>query len=146
MQFRWDNASAIGTYFKSKTNISTFEEIRYFTLLTAIPASAFQGSTILRMTVPSNITKINQNAFRDASISFIDLPATMTTLADYAFTGSIRYIVSRATTPPSAGSAFPSVGNMVAAYVPNDSVDTYKVAGGWKKFAAKIRPLSEYVG
>ena len=55
---------SIGTIFKGNTDISSFDELQYFTNLRSLPASAFYGcSNLSSIKVPSSLTYIGCNAF-----------------------------------------------------------------------------------
>ncbi len=133
--------SSIGTAFQSSA-ISTFEEIRLFTSLTVINAGAFRSSTIQHMTVPSNITRVNQNAFRDcSSLVALDLPSTTTFIGDWSLGRCNNlYLTVRAVTPPTYDNAAFSG---KAIYVPAESVATYKSTSGWSSYASKIQAIPE---
>ena len=84
------------------------------------------------------------------NIALIDLPSTMKTLTGYGIqpydSSQVYFIViCRAVTPPSLGSNG-YLSRLTAVYVPNESVSAYKAASVWSGIAAKIKPLSEYIG
>ena len=54
--------------FRQNANIHTFDELRYFTGLTAINADAFRScSALTKVTIPANVTNIGENAFTGCS-------------------------------------------------------------------------------
>ena len=56
--------TSIGTVFKGKNNIQSFNELQYFTFLTTIEERAFMGCTALaEITIPERITSIGDKAF-----------------------------------------------------------------------------------
>lgn len=56
----------IGEYFANKIDADwTFEEFEYFTKVKEIPISAFYGSNIIRINLPSTIDKIGECAFEN---------------------------------------------------------------------------------
>ena len=58
----------IGTAFKGNTQITSFDEISYFTGLTSIASQAFNGCTgLTSITIPENITSIGSDAFKDCT-------------------------------------------------------------------------------
>ena len=67
----FDEAAALtdlGLAFKDNTKITSFNELPYFTGLTEIGERAFSGCSNLKsVTIPSNITKLNDYAFSDCT-------------------------------------------------------------------------------
>lgn len=43
------------------------------------------------------------------------------------------------------GVPFSNCSDLLTFYVPDESVEAYKAAENWSKYADKIKPLSEYV-
>ena len=70
-QLSYEEAAAVtslGTVFQGNTTITKFTELAYFTGLSTIDASAFEGCTSLqRVGIPSSVTSIGSNAFKDCS-------------------------------------------------------------------------------
>ena len=81
--------TSLGIVFKNNTSIKTFSELQYFTGLTSIVASAFEGCTALTtVKIPANVTAINSSAFKNCSkLSSITIPANVTTIGSNAFYG-----------------------------------------------------------
>ena len=78
--------TSLGTVFREKTNITTFNELRYFTGLTSINSYAFYKSTIERVTFPTTVTAIGEYAFSGSSIGpTLTIPGTVKTIGNYAF-------------------------------------------------------------
>ena len=77
----------IGTTFSENTNIIAFDELKYFTGISSIPARAFMGCTSLCIvTLPSNIVEINEEAFYQCfSLYFIEIPENVTHIKKKAF-------------------------------------------------------------
>ena len=77
----------IGEVFKSKTNITTFEELRFFTGLTSIGNGAFYNCTSLTsITLPEGVTSIEKYAFYNCtSLTSITLPEGVTSIGESAF-------------------------------------------------------------
>lgn len=99
--------TTLGTVFKGKTNITTFNELRYFTGVTTIGEYAFSGSSIgPTLTIPGTVKTIGNYAFNNCRsltriilqegvesvgwhsfsgpISFLSLPASLTTMSSMA--------------------------------------------------------------
>ena len=85
-----DEAAAVtslGTVFR-KSQISSFDELQYFTGLTGIGKNAFNASTVSSVTLPENITALEENAFLDCkSLVSITLPAKVQTIGLNALSG-----------------------------------------------------------
>lgn len=90
--------------------------------------------------VPDGITRISNNAFRNCtSITSVVLPDSITSIESYGFnTTALHSLVCKSITPPSVGGNFIS-NNIVAIYVPSESVESYKQASGWSSYASKIQ-------
>lgn len=77
----------IGTVFSGNTNIIAFDELKYFTGISSIPARAFKGCTSLCIVnLPSNIIEINEEAFCGCtSLYFIEIPEHVSQIKKKAF-------------------------------------------------------------
>ena len=79
--------TSLGTVFK-KSQITSFDELQYFTGLTGIGKDAFNASTLTSITLPENITALEENAFLDCkSLMSISLPAKVQTIGLNALSG-----------------------------------------------------------
>ena len=81
--------TSLGTVFQGNTEITSFDELQYFTSLTVIQVSAFSGCIgLTSVTLPNSLTSIGSSGFRDcSSLESITLPNSLTTILDYAFNG-----------------------------------------------------------
>ncbi len=102
----------LGTVFQSNVNITSFDELQYFTGLTSIGDLAFWGcsgltsitipssvtsigdlafwgcSGLTSITIPSSVTSIEGSAFRDCSgLTSITIPSSVTSIGGWAFYG-----------------------------------------------------------
>ena len=112
---------------------------------TVIP-NILAGSSITSLKLNEGFTNTSGFTFDNCrSLSFIDLPSTITNITAYAFRAikSNCTIVCRALTPPVLGGQVVFTPSSI--YVPDESVEAYKGATGWSTYASKIKPLSEYV-
>ncbi len=82
-----DLVTDLGTVFKYKTNVTTFDELQYFTGLTSIGYQAFYGCTELTsIVIPNTVTSIGQSAFSSCeSLPTIVIPNSVTTIDKSAF-------------------------------------------------------------
>ncbi len=87
-----DEAAAVTslmTFFKDNTEITSFDELRYFTGLTSIYINAFDGcSNLTSITLPDGLTSISNFAFRNCTaLTSVILPATLNNILVNAFVG-----------------------------------------------------------
>ena len=91
-EITYDEAAAVtdlGNAFQS-TEITTFDELQYFTGLTYIGGNAFSGCTgLTSITFPETLTTIGAEAFRGCSAlrGAITLPESLESVGGYAFYG-----------------------------------------------------------
>lgn len=128
----------ISTNFKYNTKIETFNELRFFTGLTSLGASAFSSTKFTSVTLPNTITSIGNYAFSNCSkLISITIPSMVISIGQEAFRNctGMTSIVSECATPPTLGSnCFQYVSTDIPVYVPIGSVAAYKAASGWSEF------------
>ena len=98
-----------------------------------------------RVVVPEGVTTIGEQCFADFGFTVLDLPTTLTSIGKRALHNILvtSYIVSRATTPPSASTGFQTQFDFTKPlYVPRASISAYQAAGGWSSFT-DIRALED---
>ena len=127
--------------------------------LIQIGEDAFNGCSSLQdITFPESLTTICAGAFMGSGLIDVKLPASLTSLGDYAFgdwitpsKSPITSVTLNSITPPSYNwsesdesysveSWGPFPGNYPI-YVPAKSFDTYKKDNGWKKYASRIQKI-----
>lgn len=93
---------------------------------------------ITELVIPNGVTSIGNQAFSYCSrLTSIEIPNSVTSIGEYAFSGcsGLKSITCVAITPPSLSTyTFNSVSKNIPVYVPQDSINTYKEASGWKAF------------
>ena len=80
--------TSLGVVFKGDTTITSFEELQYFTGLSAISANAFRNCSNLTGTlyIPNSVTSIGDYAFSNCGFTgSLTIPNSVTTIASYAF-------------------------------------------------------------
>lgn len=78
--------TTLGTVFREKTTITTFNELQFFTGLTSINSNAFYKSTIEQVTFPSTVTAIGEYAFSQSNIGTeLVIPGTVKTIGNHAY-------------------------------------------------------------
>ena len=77
----------LGEAFKENNEITSFDELQYFTGLTGIAEKAFNKcENLAAITLPSNITSIGSSAFDDCyALAAIDIPSSVTFIGGGAF-------------------------------------------------------------
>ena len=128
-------------------NVTSFEEIRYFTNLKTI--TGFKGNTkMTTITLPEGVTTLGTECFRTARIRYLVLPSTISTLNHQCLNpvNYCSYIVFKSINPPSLNVNAFGLTSGCKIYVPDDSVNAYKTATNWTNYAARIRPMSEFTG
>ena len=87
--------TSLSTVFKGNTQITSFDELHYFTRLTKIDSQAFSGCTKLASIIlPESITTIEASAFYGCKqLTKVDLPESLTTIGNFVFMESgLRFI------------------------------------------------------
>ena len=86
----------IGTKFKGNTDIIAFTELKYFTGIIEIPASAFEGCTALwKIVLPENVQSIGDYAFSGCScLTNISVPNQVTRLGKSVFASCSSLLVA----------------------------------------------------
>lgn len=81
--------TSIGTEFQDRANITSFEELEYFTSVTRIAESAFSDCTNLSsIKLPKGLMTIGSGAFmRCSSLASITIPSTVASIGNMPFAG-----------------------------------------------------------
>ena len=109
--------TSLGEVFRG-SNISSFEELQYFT----------------------SITKIPENAFRNASsLQIIYLPKSVTTLGDYCFMAcsTLNYVVLL-NDQQVISAGYSNIGNKATIFVPANMVADYQADEAWANKSAVV--------
>lgn len=87
----FDEAAAVtslGEVFKENAEITSFDELQYFTGLTSIDEKAFFGcSNLQSVTFPEGLTEIGASAFEGSGLTSVKFPASLEDVRDAAFLG-----------------------------------------------------------
>ncbi len=139
-----EGCTAIGKYtfyhYESLRSVNIPESV------TLIDERSFDSCIALTsINIPNSVTTINSYAFRYCSaLISATIGNGVTSIGDNVFyyCTSITSLTVKATTPPTLG-----VGTIMNApasftiYVPASSVDAYKAATNWSKYASKIQAI-----
>ena len=81
-------------YFSSDTQVSSFNELKYFTDLISITSSEFYGCSYLKsIQLPPQVKSIGDNAFRNCvRLLTVDIPSSVETIYESAFNGCVRMV------------------------------------------------------
>ena len=109
-----------------------------------IPSSCFGGATnLINVEIEYGVEIISGAAFNTTTnLKEVILPETVTQISANAFTlSALETFIIKATTPPELtanilGSATPKI------YVPDSSLEEYKVANIWSNYSSYIYPMS----
>ena len=116
----------------------------------------FGYTQIERVTNLGSITRISRNkdnfcmgCFEGCpNLKYVTLPATLQTIGCRTFSGdsALIYIKCLAITPPTIQSSLwlDGTNSSFKIYVPDDSVDAYKVASYWSTYASRIFSLTQF--
>ena len=79
-------------YFSRDTQVSSFDELRYFTNLALIHSSEFNSCSYLKsIQLPPQVSSIGDNAFRNCvRLKAIDIPSSVEKIDESAFNGCVR--------------------------------------------------------
>lgn len=96
--------------------------------------------------IPGSITAINEGSFKACGFDALILPASITLIGEDAFyaCSNLKSIMIKSITPPELRFNTPFNtgafdGSDCPIYVPCDSVDAYKAAPNWSKYADRIQ-------
>ena len=114
--------------------------------VTSIGDLAFSSCfTLTGITIPDSVTSIGQQAFQGCTgMTSVTIGTGITEIKAYAFSGctSLTNITINSITPPTLGSSAFSDTNGCPIYVPAESVQTYKNAGGnWVYLSNRIQAI-----
>ena len=137
-----NGTTSIGRY--AFYNCSSLTSVTIPDSVTTIGESAFQNCTSLTsITIPSSVTSIGDSAFNYCqALASVNIPSSVRTIGQSAFQNctSLTSVTVNATTPPTLGTmAFDNTNCKIL--VPKQSVQSYKAATKWSKYADRIQSI-----
>lgn len=132
--------TTIGNIFQGKSDIVSFDELKYFTGLTFIDYYAFQKCSSLKtITIPNTVTGIYNGAFEDcSSLKSITIPEDVTYLGNSVFSDctGLKDVTVKWTTPLEIeDDVFSGINlSQCKLHIPNGTIVAYQAADVWKDF------------
>lgn len=115
--------------------------------LTVLNAALFGSCGNLEsVNIPEGVTTIGPQVFYDCfKFKHVEFPSTVTSIGYNCFYRvTITELVMHAVVPPSLSNGGLGNGSSAKAiYVPDESVEAYKTADGWSRYASVVKPMSE---
>lgn len=104
----------------------------------------FKDLPITSLTIGSNPTRIPSGMFENCTkLTTLVIPSNISSIDGSAFYGcsGLTSITVESVTPPTLGSSAFDNTNNCPIYVPPESVDAYKAANGWSRYASRIQAI-----
>ena len=121
---------------------SSLTAIKIPNSVTEMETNCFSGCTSLTgITIPSGVRSLPNRCFSNCtSLTGITIPNTIRQVGMYCFSGctGLASITVESATPPIAYTNTFNRTNDCPIYVPCGTVETYKAASGWTKYASRI--------
>ena len=98
-----------------------------------------KGQKITDLVIPQSVTEIKKYTFMGCKFDSITIHENVQSIGDSAFANYIDVnIFCKAVNPPAGHKDMFVNGNVKAIYVPEQSVESYKAADGWKEYKNQI--------
>lgn len=105
---------------------------------------AFNRSSLKEVSIPQSVTKIGICAFYNCNLGSVVIPNSVISIGLYSFAmcSSLKTITIENEEPPTVEELFLRT-PIQTIYVPAESVEKYKTAKGWSKYADKIKAIEK---
>lgn len=141
------NVLVIREALKKKTS-NSFDEFKYFTGVEMLGVSYFGECKLTAITLPYGVKKIGQYAFLGNKLSKLIIPETCIEIGGAVLEkNSVDCnIILLSPTPPKTSNVFllnRYTRVKLTVYVPDESVEAYRVQSGFVDYKEQVRPMSE---
>ena len=116
--------------------------------VTIIAKRAFKNGSLESIVLPNNLTKIGKEAFYNNYLTSVTIPSSVTSIGAGAFESNrpasnrLTSVTIHAVNPPTIDEETTfGYKSSLKIYVPAQSVNAYKTAKGWRRYADKIFPI-----
>lgn len=143
--------TSLGEVFKEDTEITSFDELQYFTGLTSIgDYTFFKCNHLISISVPNRVTKIENHAFWGCtSLTAIDISNSVTRITGYAFSGctSLTAIDIPNSVTYISGNPFENCTSLTSVTIPANvtSISEYAFEGCTNLKSAVVRAADFYM-
>ena len=106
----------------------------------------FAPAGLTEYTMPEGITRIESEVFRGCGhLEKITIPSTVSTIDSYLFNNcyNLKKVIVLATVPPEGAWELLYGADQAQIFVPAASVNAYKAAENWSKYADRIFPIED---
>lgn len=139
-------------------SVTTIEGSAFGSCASLVEAHLPSGLTVLNsglfgscgnlesVNIPEGVTTIGNQVLYDCfKFKHVEMPSTVTSIGFNCFYRvGITELVMHAVVPPSLSNGDLGNGSSAKAiYVPDESVEAYKTADGWSRYASVVKPMSE---
>ena len=121
--------TSLGNAFKSSSEITSFNELQYFTGLTEIGENAFNGSSLVSVSLPNSLNTIGVQAFYNCNkLEDVTLPEGLNSIGYSAFEGcsSLKEVTLPSTLTEIGASAFYDCHGLIAVF--SNIVEPFSIA------------------
>ena len=140
-----ESISSLGYVFNNTSGITSFDEFQFFTGITSVQEWDFYNcSSLESIVLPESITSIGEGAFYGcSSLKTVVIPASVTSLSRGAFYDCSRLasVTVEAVNTPTGGDYMFEWTDNCPIFVPAESVEAYKSAEYWSRYADRIFPI-----
>lgn len=148
--------SAIGTVFNGA--LTNSNDFKYLTGVTDIPNNSFKSYSGETFVFPPNVRTIGTNVLASPSdtntLKTVIIGEHVQSIDDYfcRYRVSMQKVIIYAKTPPADATLIfrrataQDINATFKIYVPDDSINAYKSATNWSRYASRYLPLSQLEG